>query len=55
MMYKCKCCGWVGKDEEIPGKDFHEDYGDVYLQYCPRCKQVDWDPGELFEEVEDEA
>lgn len=53
-MYKCKCCGWVGKDEEIPGKDFREDYGDVYLQYCPNCKQVDWDNGWLFEEVETE-
>lgn len=48
---KCTSCGWSGREGEIPGRDFHEDYGDVYLWYCPKCGQVDWD-GELFEEEE---
>ena len=49
--YRCRECGWAGTGEEIPGRDYREDYGDVYLLYCPKCGMVDWDPGWLFEEV----
>ena len=49
---KCRNCGWEGLESEIPGKDFREDYGDVYMQYCPKCGCIDWDC-DLFEEVQD--
>lgn len=53
MRVRCRLCGWEGEEGEIPAKTFHEDYGDVYLDYCPQCRIPD-ETNDLFEEVNDE-
>lgn len=53
MKCRCRCCGWTGDEKDVPGKDFREDYGDVYLLYCPKCKRVDWDGYGLFEKIDE--
>ncbi len=51
VLRKCTCCGWIGHESQIKGKDFYMDYGDVYLRYCPRCGMPD-ECYDLFEKVE---
>lgn len=51
---RCRECGWVGYEDELPYVTVYEDYGDVSTVKCAGCGAILYegmDFDQLFENV----
>ena len=39
--YRCKKCGWKGRESELDADDVETCFGDDQIEICPQCGSLD--------------